>query len=65
MTWTDITNVAFEYFDKIQVNVCAFTLHSLNVPEFTAVTLLMGPVSRVGLHVLVNLNCYVFCEWVG
>jgi len=35
----------------------------LNLPEFTAVTLLMAPVSRVALlHVIVNLNCYVFFE---
>jgi len=33
------------------------------VPDFTAVTLLMAPVSGVAvLHVIVNLNCYVFFE---
>ena len=33
--------------------MCSY-LH-LNVPEFTAVTLLMARMFRVGLHVLVNL----------
>jgi len=58
--------VAFEYFNKIQINICAFTLHRTSeCAEFAAVTLLMAPVSAVGLHVLVNFDCYLFCEWAG
>jgi hypothetical protein len=59
-TWPGMTNVAFECLNEFQVQIPAYYIH-LNVPEFRAVTLFTPPISRVGLHVLVNLHCNVYC----